>query len=142
MQVKNTTSIASVYQPLCYTIWHEGCDVNISRYCNQTLADELEQLVGRMPADTKVDLVLTAALAEQGNKDWFLEQINKLRKYGWQWIDIVDITNPSIDQRKRLNEVDVAFVSGGNTFYLFDAMRRAKFYNCSKMSSPTKSMLV
>lgn len=50
-----------------------------------------------MPADTKVDLVLTAALAEQGNKDWFLEQINKLRKYGWQWIDIVDITNPSID---------------------------------------------
>lgn len=94
---------------------------------NQTIADALDRLIGKAPAETKIGFIPTAAHAEPGNKDWFLGQLDALRQYGWKWIDVVDIANSVINWQSRLMQVDVLFVSGGNTFYLLNAVRKSGF---------------
>lgn len=94
---------------------------------NQSISDALQGLVGKAPADTKVALVPTAAHAEPGNKDWFIGQFLKLYAAGYTWVDMVDPSAPNNDWKSRLEEVDVVFVSGGNTFYLLDQWRATGF---------------
>jgi len=62
-----------------------------------------------------------------GNKDWFIDQLTNLREYGYTWIDIIDVSAPGVNWRTRLREVDVIFVSGGNTFHLLDQFRKTGF---------------
>ncbi len=94
---------------------------------NRSLASALEDLVGKIPAETRVGFVPTSANAHTGNKDWFISQLSDLQRFGFAWIDIVDFAAPGIDWRKRLNTVDVLFVSGGNTFYLLDQCHKSGF---------------
>lgn len=94
---------------------------------NKTIADGLVKLVGKPAGDTKVALIPTAALAEEGNKDWFVGQFLKLYDAGYTWVDMVDPSASEIDWQTRLSDVDVIFVSGGNTFYLLDQWRKTGF---------------
>jgi dipeptidase E len=94
---------------------------------NKTIADGLASLVGKSAGDTKIALIPTAALAEEGNKDWFVGQFLKLYTAGYTWVDMVDPSAPNIDWEFRLQEVDVVFVSGGNTFHLLDQWRKTGF---------------
>lgn len=91
---------------------------------NDALATALTQLTGKKPEDVKVGFIPTAANVEEGNKDWFIGQITNLTKYGYNWIDIIDPTAAGIDWKTRLNETDVIFISGGNTFHLLDQVRK------------------
>jgi len=91
----------------------------------QTIADKLIELIG--DGNKKVGFITTAANAEPGNKDWFINQILNLQKYGFDWIDFIDPSAAGIDWKTRLNEVDVVFVSGGNTFHLLDQARKTGF---------------
>lgn len=75
----------------------------------------------------KVGFVPTAANVESGNKDWYLNQITDLQKYGYNWIDFVDPSAPGVDWQARLQETDIIFVSGGNTFHLLDQVRKTGF---------------
>lgn len=88
---------------------------------NQKIADALLELAGK---NLKVAFVTTAANVEEGNKDWYLGQIDNLRKFGFDWIDIVDPSAAAVDWRTRLSQVGIIFISGGNTFHLLDQYRK------------------
>ena len=91
----------------------------------QAIADKLIELIG--DGNKKVGFITTAANAEPGNKDWFINQIINLQKYGFDWIDFIDPSAADIDWKTRLNEVGVVFVSGGNTFHLLNQARKTGF---------------
>lgn len=94
---------------------------------NDALARALLRLTGKQPEDVTIGFVPTAANVEAGNKDWFIGQITNLTKYGYGWIDIIDPSAAGTDWQTRLNETDVIFISGGNTFHLLDQVRKTGF---------------
>lgn len=91
----------------------------------QTIADKLLELADG--GNTKVGFITTAANAEPGNKDWYINQILNLQKYGFDWIDFIDPSAADIDWKTRLQEVGIIFVSGGNTFHLLNQARKTGF---------------
>ncbi|MDB5188072.1 MAG: hypothetical protein JWO50_592 [Candidatus Kaiserbacteria bacterium] len=105
---------------------------------NQSIADSLIDLVGKKVEDIKIGFIPTAANIEKGNKDWFIRQFIDLYAYGFTWIDIVDISIPEIDWKNRFAETDVIMVSGGNTFYLLEQIRKAGFAEWLKTIQDTK----
>ncbi|MFH1694717.1 MAG: Type 1 glutamine amidotransferase-like domain-containing protein [Patescibacteria group bacterium] len=94
---------------------------------NQSIADTLVGLVGKSAKESKIGFVSTAVNVQEGNKDWYITQLTNLQKYGFSWIDMIDISVPGVDWKDRLASVDVIVVSGGNTFYLLDQVRKTKF---------------
>lgn len=94
---------------------------------NASLANALVRLVGTSPEQTKVGFIPTAANVEDGNKDWFIRQVTNLQKYGFDWIDVIDVSAPEVRWRERLSVVDVVLVGGGNTFHLLDQVRKTGF---------------
>lgn len=94
---------------------------------NKSLADELKQLLGREPSEVRIAFIPTAAIVEPGNKDWYLQQIDNLREYGFLWIDFVDVSAKEFNWLARMAGIDCIFVSGGNTFYLLDQFRKSGF---------------
>lgn len=94
---------------------------------NGAIADALQELTGKLPSEVKVGFVPTALNAEPGNKDWAINQFLKLWRRGYSWIDIVDPSGANLDWKSRLNECDVIFISGGNTFHLLDQARKSGF---------------
>lgn len=91
----------------------------------QAIADKLIELVGE--GNRKVGFITTAANVEPGNKDWYINQVLNLQKYGFDWIDFIDPSAAGVDWKTRLKEVGVVFVSGGNTFHLLDQARKTGF---------------
>lgn len=87
----------------------------------------LQEMVGKAPSDCKVGFIPTAANVEPYNKDWLIGQFLQLQRYGFYQIDIVDISADGVDWRARLADVDVLWVSGGNTFHLLDQVRKTGF---------------
>lgn len=90
-------------------------------------AQALQELVGKSPSETKIGLIPIAANAEEGSKDWFINQFLNLWRFGYNNIDIVDPTAADVDWKARLAEVDVIFVSGGNTYHLLNQVRLTGF---------------
>ena len=64
---------------------------------NQTIANALINLLDRDLAAVKIGFISTAVNPEGGNKDWFVNQFINLYRYGFNWIDIVDISAPGVD---------------------------------------------
>lgn len=96
---------------------------------NQTIANALLNLVQKLAGGIKIAFIPTAVNVEEGHKDWFIAQLTNLQKFGFSWIDIVDPSADGVDWEQRLEDVDVVFVSGGNTFYLLDQYRKTGFGN-------------
>lgn len=94
---------------------------------NQSIADALSSLVDKSAGEAKVAYIPTAANAEEGNKDWFINQFLCLWRYGYNWIDVIDPSAADIDWRARMKDIDVIFVSGGNTFHLLNQYRVTGF---------------
>ncbi len=105
---------------------------------NDSIARSLISMLDKPVFDTKVGFVSTAANVEEGNKDWFIRQLTNLQKYGFEWIDVVDIALPEVEWRERLKSVDIIFVCGGNTFYLLEQMRKTGFDTWLKDNLDTK----
>lgn len=86
---------------------------------NQSIANALFELVDKNPSETHVAFVPTAMNPEEGNKDWFINDLKNLLKQGFKEIDIVDISAlPKDIWLPRLETVEVLFFSGGNTTHL------------------------
>lgn len=67
----------------------------------------------------KVAFIITAALAEGGDKRWLFDDLQNLYKTGVGEVDIVDIASvPKPVLYARLEWADCIFASGGNTAYL------------------------
>ncbi len=86
---------------------------------NDSIAKALFELVGKKAEDTTLAFIPTAALAEGGDKSWFINDLWNLKKQNFKKIDIVEISAvPRENWEPRLREADIIFVSGGNTFHL------------------------
>jgi dipeptidase E len=96
---------------------------------HKVIGRALQQLVGRPASETTVAFITTAAHAEGGNQHWVIRQLVDLWQYGFSWIDIVDPSADGVDWRSRLAEVDVLYLTGGNTFHLLDQVRKTGFDN-------------
>ena len=95
---------------------------------NESIAKALSELVDKSLDKVKVGFIPTAANVEEGDKAWFIEQsFDALNRYGFKWIDMVDPSASEIDWQSRLNDVDIIFVSGGNTFHLLNQFRKSGF---------------
>jgi dipeptidase E len=106
---------------------------------NPTIEQAFFKLVGKAPADIKVAFIPTAANAEDGDKvAWFFRQYEDLRRIGINWIDMVDFTFPDIDWQARLDVCDVLYLTGGNTFYLLDQIRKTGFDSYLKTALASK----
>lgn len=86
---------------------------------NDTIATALTELVGLEPKDTKIVFIPTAMNVGSGDKDWFINDLYNIKKRGYKAIDIVDISAlPKEIWLPRIEDGDVLFFSGGNTYHL------------------------
>jgi dipeptidase E len=90
---------------------------------NKSIVNALIDLVGKKPEDINLCFIPTAATVEMGDKDWFINDIKNIDKQGFKSISIVDIGAVSENIWKpQLEEADVLFFSGGNTYHLMNSI--------------------
>jgi len=94
---------------------------------HKVIGRTLQQMVDKPASETKVAFIPTAANVEGGNRHWLIRQLLDLWQYGFSWIDIVDPSADGVDWQTRLADVDVLYVTGGNTFHLLDQVRKTGF---------------
>lgn len=91
---------------------------------NRSIAKGLQKLHGKLPGEQKVVFIPTASIAEEGNKDWVIRHLLELWRYGYNWVDIVEPSSQGINWKSRMEEADIIYLTGGNTFYLLDQFRK------------------
>lgn len=85
---------------------------------NKSLIDAFNNLVGLSNDKVKIAFIPTAANVEEGDKGWLINDYSNLKKQGYS-VDIVDISAVEKDVwLPRLEEANVLFFGGGNTFHL------------------------
>ncbi len=93
---------------------------------NGSIAKALFDLVGKKPEETSLVFIPTAANMEKGDKDWLINDLINLKKQNFKSIDIVDIS--AMDKKDwlpRMEEADVLFFGGGNTYHLMEWMNKS-----------------
>lgn len=99
----------------------------------QELADTLSGLVGKSLENINVAVINEASAVEPGDKTWFFNEINDLRKYVGGDIDFVDLLALSIDEiKERVAFADVIYVVGGNPDYLLHLYNKTGFASLLK----------
>ncbi|MDB4977998.1 MAG: peptidase dipeptidase [Candidatus Peribacteria bacterium] len=97
---------------------------------NQTIAKALEELLAKPKAESVVAFIPTAANVEEGDKNWLITDLYNVNKLGYKYVDIVDISAVSEDiWKRRLENADVLFFGGGNTFHLMYWLQRSGLAN-------------
>jgi dipeptidase E len=93
---------------------------------NKSISDTLFDLVGKKPEDIALVFIPTASNVERGDKDWLINDFINLKNQDFKSIDIVDIS--AIDKKlwlPRMEEADVLFFGGGNTYHLMEWMNKS-----------------
>ncbi len=86
---------------------------------NQSIANALIELTGKPASETVIVFIPTAMNVARGNKGWFIDDLNNIKKQGFKFIDIVDISAlPKEVWLPKIENGDVLFFSGGNTYHL------------------------
>jgi len=92
---------------------------------NPSINKALEDLLGKSVKGVKLAFIPTAANVEQGDKSWMIDDINNFRNAGFE-VDIVDISAVSKETwLPRLQEAEVLFLGGGNTFHLMHWVKKS-----------------
>lgn len=95
---------------------------------NDSIAKAFAELIGKKPKDTKVAFIPTAANPERGSKDWLIDDLYRIKSRGYI-VDIIELTAlKSKEVKKILEETDVIFVGGGNTYYLSYWMQKSGLF--------------
>lgn len=93
---------------------------------NKSIANALFDLVGKKPEDTSLVFIPTASNVEKGDKAWFIDDLVNLKKQNFKSIDIADIS--ALEEkiwRSKLEEADVLFFEGGNTYHLMEWINKS-----------------
>jgi len=92
---------------------------------NKTISDALIDLVGKKSEDTNLVFIPTASNVEKGDKDWIINDLVNIQKQNFKQIEIADISAVSKEiWLPKLEEADVLFFEGGNTYHLMREMNR------------------
>ncbi len=93
---------------------------------NTSIIRELKRLIGKPMSKVNVAFIPTALNVEEGDKHWFLEDLQDIYKLKPAQVDIVDISALSREVwQKRLQKADVLIFEGGNTFHLINWVRKS-----------------
>lgn len=93
---------------------------------NKSISNTLLELTGKPFSELNLAFIPTASNVEEGNKDWLIDDLIACKKLGFKSIDVVDISAlPKDIWLPRLQEADVFFVEGGNTFHLMNWMEKS-----------------
>lgn len=86
---------------------------------NKSISKALFKLVGKPAIKTIIAFIPTAMNVATGSKEWFIDDLNNIKKQKCKAIDIVDISAlPKNIWLPKLETADVLFFSGGNVFHL------------------------
>lgn len=86
---------------------------------NKSIEKALFELVGKKAEDTSLCFIPTASNVEMGDKDWFINDLININKQNFKSISITDISAvPENIWRPQLEEADILFFEGGNTYHL------------------------
>lgn len=92
---------------------------------NPSISNALEDLLEKPAKGVRLAFIPTAANVEPGDKSWMIDDLNNFRKAGFE-VDIVDISAVSKDiWLSRLQEAEVLFLGGGNTFHLMHWVKQS-----------------
>lgn len=92
---------------------------------NKTLVNAFNNLVDLSNEKIHIAFIPTAANVESGDKDWLINDYANLKKQNYI-VDIVDISAlPKEIWFARIEEANVIFVGGGNTFHLMHWFEKA-----------------
>lgn len=93
---------------------------------NKSIEKALFDLVGKKAEDINLCFIPTAATIEVGDKDWFINDLKNIDKQGFKSITIADIgAIPKEKWKPQLDEADIFFFSGGNTYYLMEWINKS-----------------
>jgi len=93
---------------------------------NQSITRALFDLVGKAPSEIVIAFIPTAMNVDEGDKGWFVDDLNNIKKQKVKYLDIVDISAlPKEVWLPRLEAADVLFFSGGNTSHLMKCLKES-----------------
>jgi dipeptidase E len=94
---------------------------------NNFVTKDFIQYLPKQPQDLRMTFIPTAAEVEEGSLEWLKEDRQALIDIGYQVTDFT-LTGKNQEQVKEmLDNTDFVFVSGGNTFFLLQEMRKSGF---------------
>lgn len=93
---------------------------------NKSLVNALRDLTGKPFEETSLVFIPTASNIEKGDKSWLIDNLVQLQKLNFKQIEITDISAvPESVWRPKLEEADVLFFEGGNTYYLMEWINKS-----------------
>lgn len=95
-------------------------------FANKEIAEALFGLVGKKPEETSLVFIPTASNVESGDKFWFIDDLINIKKQNFKSVSIADISAvPEEIWRPQLEEADVLFFEGGNTYHLMNWINKS-----------------
>ncbi len=92
----------------------------------ETFGDKIDQLTDIVLSSKKVVCVPTAAYG-QDNHDWLEPEMEQIRKRTAHF-SLFDIAGKSQDEtRTAMQDADIVYVTGGNTYYLLEHIQKSGF---------------
>lgn len=97
---------------------------------NKSISNALFDMVGKKPEDTTLCFIPTAANIEKGDKYWFINDLINIHKQGFKSVTIADISAvPENIWRSQIEEADILFFEGGNTYHLMEWVNKSGLAN-------------
>lgn len=96
---------------------------------NDSIANAFTELIGKKPSDTKIAFIPTAAICDRGDKYWLIDDLVRIKNYGY-YVDIIEIAVLAPEAiEMALNDSDAIFIGGGNPFYLSYWMQKKGLFD-------------
>lgn len=93
---------------------------------NKKIVKAFNDLVGLPNNKINIAFIPTASNVEKGDKGWLIDDYSNLKKQKYNSVDIVDISSvPQNIWKPRLEEANVLFLGGGNTFHLMHWVKKS-----------------
>ncbi|MDO8503345.1 MAG: Type 1 glutamine amidotransferase-like domain-containing protein [bacterium] len=97
---------------------------------NKSMVAALQKLAGKPFRNLNAIFIPTAANAEKGDKWWLIKDLESAHKLKFKNLDIVDIAALKPEWvKERVQDANIIFVGGGNTFYLSYWMQKSGLMN-------------
>ncbi|MEO8582091.1 MAG: Type 1 glutamine amidotransferase-like domain-containing protein [Patescibacteria group bacterium] len=94
---------------------------------NNFVTTDFLQYLPKQPHDLRLTFIPTAAEVEKGSLQWLKDDRQALVDVGYQVTDFTLTGKNQSEVKAVLDQTDFVFVSGGNTFFLLQEMRKSGF---------------